>query len=105
MVHVGVSAGLYAGGRSERADAPTNDNGGKRIRKAEVARESALSCRHSERERGGHKQLVRFLGCSALFRVGDERLETRVSMQRFELRIFIHVQFLRRAQPVVHGLA
>ena len=51
-------------------------------------------------------KLVRFLCCGGtLFRVGDERVKTGVSMQRFEVRIFIYAQIGKRGQPVVHRLA
>ena len=39
----------------------------------------------------------------AFLRVGDQQCEARVSVQRFEIRIFIEVQVHRGPQPVIHG--
>jgi hypothetical protein len=50
--------------------------------------------------------LVWFLCCcGTLFRVGHQGGEARVSVQRFEVRIFIQVQTVGGGQPVVYGLA
>ena len=52
-----------------------------------------------------HLHLIWFLCGGARFRVRDERVEVRVTVKRFKVRVFIYAESVTWRQTVIHGLA